>query len=265
MTTTTKTQGQQTVTYRDYPVGTTVWQELEARSADGLADFYDAVLGWRLELDGDRGLFTRNGDVVAGVRIDPALDDGRIGWRCYLGADDLDAAVARAVAAGAVVQTRDKRIGIPGRAIELTDPFGAWFGLAEPDAGHAVIPSTELGRMSLVDPTNHDLGAEIRFQHALFPGQRVEALDHGIHFFRDEEGRALRGSYEVAEEARAFLPPHWLPWFNVVDQQRATEIAVERGGRVNTVDNELSFGLWGVVVDPAGGEFKVLQLTTDRL
>lgn len=253
------------MTAPDYPIGTTVWQELEAPDAAGLAEFYEAVLGWRLELDGDRGRFTKDGDLVAGLALAPDLPSERIGWRCYLGADDLDAAVARAVAAGATVQTADKRIGIPGHASELTDPFGAWFGLAQPDAGSAVIPSTALGRLSLVDPTNHDLRSEIAFQDALFPGQTVDALDHGIHFFRDAEGRALRGSYEVEEAARDFLPPHWLPWFNVTDQRQATVIAGEHGGRANTVDNELSFGFWGVVVDPAGGEFKVLQLTRDTL
>lgn len=253
------------MTAHDYPIGTTVWQELEARDASGLAEFYAALLGWELELDGDRGRFTRSGDLVAGLVITPGLPHDRIGWRCYLGADDLDAAVERAVAAGATVQTADKALGIPGRAVELTDPFGAWFGLAEPEAGAAVIPSTELGRLSLVDPTNHDLGSEIAFQDALFPGQTVDALDHGIHFFRDAQGRALRGSFEVEEAARAFLPPHWLPWYNVSDQKHATVLASDHGGRVNTVDNELSFGLWGVVVDPAGGEFKVLQLTRDTL
>ena len=253
------------MTAHDYPIGTTVWQELEARDASGLAEFYAALLGWELELDGTRGRFTRNGDLVAGLVITPDLPQDRIGWRCYLGADDLDAAVARAVAAGATVQKADKRLGIPGRAVELTDPFGAWFGLAEPEAGAAVIPSTELGRLSLVDPTNHDLDSEIAFQDALFPGQTVDALDHGIHFFRDAQGRALRGSYEVEEAARAFLPPHWLPWYNVSDQKYATVLASDHGGQVNTVDNELSFGVWGVVVDPAGGEFKVLQLTRDTL
>ena len=250
----------------DYPVGASVWQELRVRSAEGLAGFYRAVLGLELRLEGDRGFLELGGERVAGVLVDPSLPDGEIGWHVFLGAEDLGAAVDRAVAAGATVQRAPEPMLIAGEAAWLLDPFGAPFGLAVPAEGQAVPVSAELGRMVLVDPTNHDLEAQIAFQQALFPDSVPDpAVPHEVCFFRDASGLALRGSYEVAEEARQFLPPHWLPWFAVADQAAAVDAAAGAGGAVNTRDNVSAFGTWGVVVDPAGGVFKALQLSGTAL
>ncbi|WP_066907939.1 VOC family protein [Millisia brevis] len=259
----------------DYPIGASVWQELRIRSLDGIPEFYSTVLGLTLEMNGNRGLLhadnsiaagvSVNSDYVAGVSVNSDYPDEEIGWRVFLGTDDLDATVERAVAAGAQVIDLPHDIVIAGRAAELVDPFGARFGLAELPPGAAVPVSAQLGRMVLVDPTNHDIDAQITFQDALFPGNTIDYLDHGIHFFRNSAGLALRGAYEVSEEARAFLPPHWLPWFVVSDQTAALSGAKQAAGSVNTADNELSFGIWGVVVDPQGGEFKVLELNRPAL
>lgn len=246
---------------KDYPAGASVWQELRVRSLDGLAEFYRAVLGLELEGEGATLRLTRGGRTVAGVVVDPQLSDAEIGWHVFLGAEDLDAAIARAVTAGASVLRADEAILASGRAARLRDPFGAPFGLAELEAGSAVPVSNELGFMSLVDPTNHDLAAQLEFQQALFPENAHDELrEHEVCFFRNADGLALRGSYEVEESARPFLPPHWLPWFNVADQAVAVAAAAAAGGVVNTQDNVSEFGTWGVVVDPQGGVFKALQM-----
>lgn len=245
----------------DYPVGASVWQELRVRSAAGLAGFYREVLGLELRLEGDRGFLEIAGRPVAGVLVEPALPDAEVGWHVFLGAEDLSAAVERALAAGATLLREAEPMLIPGEASWLLDPFGAPFGLAVPAPGRAVPVSTELGRLALVDPTNHDLETQVAFQRALFPDSVHDPIvPHEVCFFRDAAGLALRGSYEVVEEARSFLPPHWLPWFAVADQTAAVEAAAAAGGAVNTRDNVSAFGTWGVVVDPAGGVFKALQV-----
>lgn len=252
-----------TETVRDYPVGASVWQELRVRGAEGLAEFYRATLGLKLELDGDRGyLVTESGDRVGGVVVDAELPEAEIGWHVFLGADDLDAAVARATAGGATVLRRDEPLLIDAPSVWLLDPFGAPFGLAAPAPGAAVPGSTELGKLVLVDPTNHDIDAQVEFQQALFPSNVHDPVDpHDVCFFRNEDGLALRGSYAVEEAARAVLPPHWLAWFSVADQAAAVDAAAAAGGTVNVRDVVSRFGTWGVVVDPSGGVFKTLQVT----
>lgn len=254
------------MTVVDYPVGASVWQELRVRSLDGLAEFYRQVLGLDLEVDGANGRLARDGRTVAGVLVDPHLPDAEVGWQVFLGADDLDAVVSRAVSAGARVLRADEPILVSGRAARLQDPFGATFGAAELAAGSAVPVSSELGFLSLVDPTNHDLAAQIEFQQALFPeNTHDQPQEHEVCFFRNADGLALRGSYEVEEPVRPFLPPHWLPWFNVSDQAAAVAAAAASGGAVNTQDNVNTFGTWGVVVDPQGGVFKALQMAGPKL
>jgi predicted enzyme related to lactoylglutathione lyase len=245
----------------DYSVGSTVWQELQVKSAVGIDEFYRAVLGWSLDRKGTVGKFyCPEGHVVGGLQVNPDFADDETGWLCYLGTDDLQATLLRATGAGAEIIAEGKALTVEGEAVELRDPFGARFGIARLPLGVATVQNGDLGHLSLVDPTNHSLADEVSFQQALFPEDVLESLDGGINFFRNKEGTALRGAYEIHEELRPFIPPHWLPWFNVASQADAISAAAAHGGHVNTQDNDLSFGIWGVVVDPAGAEFKTLQL-----
>jgi predicted enzyme related to lactoylglutathione lyase len=81
-------------------------------------EFYGAALGWNA--DGAR--LTREG--VEMTVLEPAGDGCNEQWRHYLAVDDLDAAVARAIALGANELDRS-----PG-AVWLADPHGGEFGLA---------------------------------------------------------------------------------------------------------------------------------------
>lgn len=245
----------------DYPIGSTVWCVLRVRSLAGLAQFYKAVLAWSLvELNGVH-FFVSEGERVAEIVVDANLPDNQLGWLCFLGTDDLAEATSRAVANGCTVEVADSAIAAAGNASELIDPFGARFGLAQLDSGEFIAQGPGIGRLALVDPTNHDAVAQVRFQLALFPGDRADAVDEHITIMRNAEGLALRGSYGLDEELRAVIPPHWLPWFSVANQAESVEAAAANGGRVNTRDNDLPFARWGVVVDPQGGEFKTLQMT----
>lgn len=245
----------------DYPVGSTVWPVLQVRSLDGLDTFYKNVLGWSLNEGPTISFSTGEGKRVAEVVVNPDFADDQIGWFCFLGTDDFEATIARATAAGARVDVPNRVLGVPGQAAELIDPFGVRFGIAQLPAGQFIPQSTTPGHLVLVDPTNHNAEEQIAFQLALFPGDTVERMEYHINILRNEAGLALRGAYGLDEELRDIIPPHWLPWFSVTNQTDAIEAAEKSGGRVNTRDNELTFGLWGVVVDPQGGEFKTLQMT----
>lgn len=245
----------------DYPIGSTVWSVLQVRSLDGVPEFYKAVLGWDVSEENGVRFFTNAGQRVAELVVDAQLADDAIGWLCFLGTDDLSATIKRAEGLGAELVVTERALGAAGNAAELIDPFGVRFGLAVLEPNQFVAQSTELGRLVLVDPTNHNAETQITFHLGLFPGDVVERMDHHINIIRNAQGLALRGAYGLDEELREVIPPHWLPWFSVADQARAVETAEANRGRVNTRDNELSFGLWGVVVDPQGGEFKTLQMT----
>lgn len=245
----------------DYPIGSTVWPVLQVRSIEGLQQFYKAVLNWDLKQGENNYFIAQDGNVVAELLVDASLDESSIGWVCFIGVDNLEATVARAVNGGATVTNPNRIIGAKAEAVELLDPFGVKFGFALMAPGNFIPQSTATGRLVLVDPTNHNAEEQIKFHLSLFSDEVVDHMDHHINIIRNKQGLALRGAYALDEELREIIPPHWLPWFSVADQAAAIEKAEANGGRVNTRDNELSFGVWGVVVDPQGGEFKTLEMT----
>ena len=246
----------------DYPVGASVWHEVHVTSADGLAAYYAAVLGWRL--DEETGVFFLDGAPIASIRVVPEIDATAIGWRVYLGVDDLEDAVARAVAAGAVVTEESSAIAVEGAtATLLADPFGAPFGLAVLPRGTASVPSAAIGRLAGVDAMNWDIDANLAFHDALVDAPRT--LEEAKTWAYRADGSVLHLANEISEADRSFLPPHWLPWFSVASQAEAAVASVAVGGGVNTQDQPIKYGSWGVVTDPAGSAFKALQVDVDQL
>lgn len=71
--------------------------------------------------------------LIAGVlRFGSTFDrEARPGWLCYLGVDDVDAAISRAVAAGARILVPSSSSGLNRYAV-LVDPWGTPFGVSAP-------------------------------------------------------------------------------------------------------------------------------------
>lgn len=245
----------------DYPIGSTVWSILQVRSLDGIEEFYKSVLNWDLKRGETSFFIAQDGTTVAELVVDPSLEDSAIGWLCFIGVAELEETVTRALNAGAQMVNPSRSIGTNAQAAEMMDPFGVRFGFALMAPGTYTPQSSSVGHLVLVDPTNHNAKEQIEFHLSLFIDESVDHMDHHINIIRNSDGLALRGAYALDEELREIIPPHWLPWFSVANQAIAVENAEAHGGRINTRDNELSFGLWGVVVDPQGGEFKTLQMT----
>ncbi|ODU02034.1 MAG: hypothetical protein ABS81_18980 [Pseudonocardia sp. SCN 72-86] len=116
----------------DSEAGAPTWFELHAADYAGSLAFYRAAFGWdevRTLSDTDEfryGQVVIEGNDVAGV-MDGAryLPEGVPGvWRVYIGVDDVDAAVAKAVELGGEV--REEPVDTPfGRLAEVADPTGA--------------------------------------------------------------------------------------------------------------------------------------------
>jgi uncharacterized protein len=111
--------------------GALAWAELFAPEL-AAGDFYERVLGWqRGPLADGRGAARRlaAGACGVGVRVAPAPIAH--GWYAYFAADDVDATVARARAAGASVIEPVTDVPGAGRFALLRDPQGAPFGVVQ--------------------------------------------------------------------------------------------------------------------------------------
>ncbi|PYC87625.1 VOC family protein [Streptomyces tateyamensis] len=115
--------------------GTLAWFELVTTEGKASADFYAALLGAEAqEMPEMPGYWTLHvaGEPRAGIwQVDEVAVNH---WRPYFLVDDVDAAVAAAVAGGATVT--DPAADSPfGRTAGLLDPVGNEFKLASPPPG----------------------------------------------------------------------------------------------------------------------------------
>ena len=113
--------------------GKFVWYELYTPDAPAARRFYCEVLGWD-DRDGevpgiDYHILSIGGTDIAGsMQADPGAPPG---WNGYIAVDDINAAAAKAQAAGATAVIPVSPIPGVGHFAMLLDPQGACFGLLE--------------------------------------------------------------------------------------------------------------------------------------
>src|SRR5690242_19069096 len=119
--------------------GSFVWQELVTADTAAAGAFYPKVTGWRSQSSPDSSSYTMftgaSGPIAGMMRLTDELRQKGVPphWMPYIGADDVDGAVASAERLGAKVQHAPSDIeNNIGRFAVLTDPQGATFGIYRP-------------------------------------------------------------------------------------------------------------------------------------
>jgi predicted enzyme related to lactoylglutathione lyase len=120
------------------------WHELYTSDHEAAFRFYEAIAGWERLGGFDMGpmgtylLWGRNGKQLGGMMTKPPgmkTPDGREvpnAWMYYVVTAELDAALARAKAAGATVLNGPMEVPGGQRIVQLMDPQGAAFALVTP-------------------------------------------------------------------------------------------------------------------------------------
>ena len=118
------------------------WNELRTRDAERAKQFYQDTIGWSFERtstpDGhDYWLAMVNGMPAAGMFLltSPQFDGMQESWMSFLAVDDVDARVAKAVAAGAKLMMPIFDVPNVGRIAMLKEPGGAGIGWMTPVGG----------------------------------------------------------------------------------------------------------------------------------
>lgn len=114
--------------------GAFVWNELATTDPAAAMAFYAATLGWTFEEfplpDGPYWVARSGGRVVGGLG---GMETGAVPgatpyWFSFVEVDDVDARLAKAVAAGATVLRPPEDVPGVGRVAVLRDPTGAAIG-----------------------------------------------------------------------------------------------------------------------------------------
>jgi predicted enzyme related to lactoylglutathione lyase len=114
--------------------GRLVWDELITTDVEAAKAFYTRVMGWGLWDASVPGspyvLFTvANGTVAGLMNLPPGATEIRPGWLGYVAVDDVDAAAARVVQLGGIVQVAPTDIGDISRFSIFSDPQAARLAL----------------------------------------------------------------------------------------------------------------------------------------
>lgn len=114
---------------------TMCWNELTARDADRLLEFYTAVFGWAVQIQGGDGApityreLQIDGRSIGGcMEMDDNWPDLPTHWMVYFAVDDCDAIAARARELGATVHVEPTDLPV-GRFSVIQDPTGGTFSV----------------------------------------------------------------------------------------------------------------------------------------
>jgi predicted enzyme related to lactoylglutathione lyase len=124
---------------RPWSHGRLYWNELRTHDAERAMRFYTETIGWRFEKSGMPDGHTywvamADGQPVAGLfpLPSPQFDSVPESWMSFIAVDDVDARVAKAVAAGARLVMPIFDVPDVGRIAMLLEPSGAGVGWITP-------------------------------------------------------------------------------------------------------------------------------------
>ncbi|MEZ5383752.1 MAG: VOC family protein [Microthrixaceae bacterium] len=241
--------------------GTTAWVDLSTPDPAAAAAFYSALLGWATETDDTpMGTYTV-GRVAAGPvggMMAPAPDAEGMPpmWAVFFATDDIEAACARAEAAGAT--TLQPPMEVPGgdRIAVVADPAGATVGLMQPAAGEPLAYG-ELGTVCWVETDSRDPEASKTFYETVFGWTTTGDADGYRVFGRN--GDQVGGLMAMPAEVPEMVPSYWLVYFKVADVDQACQATTDLGGAIVAPTMEVEGMRFAVATDPAGAVFGLLS------
>lgn len=224
------------------PHGSFIWYELMTTDPEGAKRFYGDVVGWTIgdpvpAGDVEYRMIGNAEDYAGGMlTLTQEMRDGgaRPVWLGYLGVDDVDQAVEKAVAAGAKVQMPAFDAPGVGRIAMIGDPQGVPIYLmrGETDDDSTAYQRHGLGHVSWNELMTTDRQAALRFYGEQFGYEKAGAMDMGpelgeysfVAHAGETIGAVMKGSPES--------PTAWQFYFRVPDVDAAVEKVTSGGGQV---------------------------------
>ena len=223
------------------PHGSFIWYELLTKDAKAAKTFYDAVVGWNIDAEPAPGgmdyrMINAPDSAAGGVmqlNDDMLANGAKPVWLGYIGVDDVDASVAKVVAAGGKVHLPAFDIPDVGRLAMVADPQGIPFYVMR---GASSESSTAYQRMGLGHVSWNELrtpddAAALAFYEEQFGIAKVGSMDMGEMGEYSFIGNAESGGDAIGAimPAGPGVPPMWGFYFRVADIDDA-KAKVEAGG-----------------------------------
>lgn len=252
-----------------------IWYELMTTDPDAAADFYGAVVGWKITgpvgPDGrDYRMIARddggNAGGVLGLTKEMCEAGARPIWMPYLYAADVDATLSAIEAEGATVQMPPADLPV-GRIAMVTDPQGVPIYVmhpippeGNPDAVSDVFSREAVQHARWNELASPDLEASKRFYARYFGFEFNEAMsmgEMGDYCFIDRGDKRLGAIMQRQNENQ---PAAWLIYFGVPSVTKAKAAIEQNGGSVLMGPQEVPGGEWVIAAtDPQGAGFGLVS------
>ncbi|MBB4612022.1 VOC family protein [Novosphingobium taihuense] len=250
------------------------WYDLMTSDADGAADFYGKVIGWKLSAPDPqspmdyRMILRSDGGANGGVlQLTEAMRQGgaRPAWVPYLAVPDIDTGLAAIEADGGRALMPRTDIA-EGSFAMMTDPQGALFYVMQPrppadrpDAQSDAFKADGVQHVRWHDLATPDPAGAKAFYARHFGFEFNNAMpmgELGEYAFIDFEGQALGGIMPLFGEARG---PGWQVYFGVASVTQARAAIANSGGKILAEPHQVPGGDWVVIAqDPQGAQFGVV-------
>ena len=252
----------------EYPSGSPSWADLLAHDARKAKDFYTGLFGWTYDdhpVDGTMvyTMYSHQGQgVCASAERGPGQENLPPHWSVYVTVDDLDAALARATAAGGTVVFQPCDVLDVGRMAIIQDPQGAYLRLWYPlkHAGASLI--NEPGALSWFELATTDASAAAAFYETVLGVTAEKDPETEFDYTMLKVGdRPAAGIIEIGADWGP-VPPNWGVYFGVNDVDATTARARELGGSVVVEPGDIGdFLRFAVLRDSEGAVFSVIRMT----
>ena len=251
---------------KKYPDGVFSWIDLTTTDIAAAQAFYAGLFGWEVDEQpvGDSGVFYTNfrlnGYTVAGGgQMMPDMQAAGVpsNWMPYINTDDIEAAAARATAAGGVVFMPPMAVMDAGSMAFLQDPGGAAFGLWQPGNHIGAQVVNQPNALVWNELQTRDTEASGAFYNEVFGwGQRT---NDGYTMW-DQDGRVQCGGLPLDPAWGDAVPANWLTYFMVEDVDATAARLGELGGTaVHGPVDIAGMGRMMVAQDPQGATFAVIR------
>jgi predicted enzyme related to lactoylglutathione lyase len=251
-------------TISSYVNGTPCWVDLGTPDVAASVAFYKALFGWEIEVGpaemGHYSMATLKGQNVAAIADQQT--PGQVYWTTYLAADDVDATIEKARAAGGNVLVEPMDVMTFGRMAVTTDPGGAAvsFWQAGDHKGAGIV--NEAGTVCWNELATRAVDESLAFYEAVagLHGDRQEFGDSGYYELQLPSGRRVGGLMPMVGDMWEGVPNHWMVYFAVDDTDATAARCQELGGQVQVPPTDIPPGRFALLSDPQGGHFSVIKL-----
>lgn len=253
--------------------GAFIWYELMSGDPDAAKAFYDAVVGWEIDAEGQtmpNGATFRmikrsdggNAGAVLGMSHDMRENGGKPVWMGYVCVPDVDAAVKTFTDAGGAIHMPALDLPV-GRIAMVSDPWGATIYLmnpippdGQPNAMSDVWSVTEPEHVRWNELWTTDQAAATEFYGRVFGWTQNGSMPMGpmgdyLFLQHGEDGIGAMGNAKALGEGS-----RWQYFIGVDDIDRACKAATEGGGKLLGEPQQIPGGEYSVYGhDPEGATF----------